>query len=52
MVTKGINGNINLEEVGGNAITNLRFEAGSYQQQGSGWAAAYIVIYGEAVLVD
>lgn len=65
MVTKGINGNINksyeslietliqkLDEIGGNAIINLRFESGSYQQQGSGWISTYILIYGEAVITD
>jgi uncharacterized protein YbjQ (UPF0145 family) len=65
MVTKGINGNITkvyedlmcnfiqkLEELGGNAITNFRFETGSYQQQGSAWVVTYLLIYGEAVSTD
>lgn len=65
MVTKGINGNINklydglmqkflqkLDELGGNAIVNIRFETGSYQQQGSGWINTFILIYGEAVIAD
>jgi uncharacterized protein YbjQ (UPF0145 family) len=41
-----------LEEIGGNAVVNLRFETGSYQQQGSGWVTTYILIYGEAIIVD
>lgn len=65
LVTKGVNGNINkiyndllkqfvqkLESIGGNAVINLRFETGSYQQQGSGWVTSYILIYGEAVIAS
>lgn len=62
--TKGLNGNVNDEmekmvdsffdkatELGANAVVNLKFENGSYQQNGSGWIVSYILIYGEAVLV-
>ena len=65
MVTKGINGNVNkiyeeliqdfvkkLQESGASAVINFRFEIGSYQQQGSGWITTYIIIYGEAVIID
>lgn len=62
MVTKGINGNINKEiellmqkflnkvdQIGGNAVVNFNFEAGTYQQSGSGWNVSYLFLYGEAV---
>jgi uncharacterized protein YbjQ (UPF0145 family) len=62
-VAKGINGNINDKmeemmdsffnkavEIGADAVINLKFENGSYQQNGSGWVVSYLMIYGEAVL--
>lgn len=65
MVTKGINGNVNkeitgllndfvsaAEKKGGDGIINVRFESGSYKQQGSGWVVSYILMYGEVVICD
>jgi len=37
-------------ELGADAVINLKFENGSYQQNGSGWVVSYLMIYGEAVL--
>ena len=59
---KGIGGNI-IDEIdncfknflklakdkGADAIINARIVTGTYQQQGSGWNATYLIIYGEAV---
>ena len=37
------------KERGADAVINTRVTTGTYQQQGSGWNATYVVIYGEAV---
>lgn len=64
MVTKKVGGNIDkkfktivsdfvekVEGMGGNAVINLRFEVGSYEQNGSQWMVTYVLTYGEAVVV-
>ena len=65
MIAHGVDWNINkelelliakllddVEKLGGNAIINLRFETGSYEENGSRWMRTYLLIYGEGVVTD
>lgn len=38
--------------VGGNAIINFRYETFLFQSGGDGWNNAFIIAYGDAVLID
>jgi len=40
------------EKLGADAIVNFRYETGSYQKNGTGWVASYIIVYGDAVILE
>ena len=41
-----------VQNIGDNAVINLRYQAGSYEENGSKWYKSYMLIYGEAVLIE
>jgi uncharacterized protein YbjQ (UPF0145 family) len=41
-----------VQDIGGNAVINLRYQTGSYEANGSKWHRSYMLIYGEAVLIE
>ncbi|TAJ06202.1 heavy metal-binding domain-containing protein [Pectobacterium versatile] len=40
------------QKLGANAIVNFRYETGSYQRNGTGWVASYLIAYGDAVILE
>lgn len=40
------------QELGGNAVINVRLTTGAYEQQGSQWQVTYIIAYGDAVVLS